>query len=162
MDEEEIIAFVSGLGAVRVDRAGRESGAPEVAWGDTFLTYDPDGDADRRGFQPFATVVTKDYPGFDTASDLDGEGVFRVNVAVGREAFARECGHAPGEQASDGVEIDHRASDRVLPHPVYAAQGWVSVRLPGPGTGERLRDLLRLAWERAAERHRARTTKQEP
>ena len=46
--EDEIIAFVRtlpGAVAVTVD-AG--SGAPEVAWGDSFFYYDPDGDSPRR------------------------------------------------------------------------------------------------------------------
>ena len=36
---------------------------------------------------PFATIVTKDYTGFDTASDLNRPGVFRLNVGVGRDTF---------------------------------------------------------------------------
>ncbi|WP_087096649.1 DUF6194 family protein [Nocardiopsis sp. JB363] len=157
MEAEEIIALVSGLGAVRVDRASRESGAPEVAWGDTFLTYEPEGRASGRGFQPFVTVVTKDYPDFDTASALDREGVFRVNVAVGGELFTEVVGHSPAEHTRQGADVDFAEMDRLMPHPTYAAQGWVAVVCPGPRTTDRLRGLVRSAWERAAERHRAQT-----
>ena len=58
------------------------------AWGDTFFFYAPSRDvpADRKF--PFATIVTKDYGEFDGASDLNREGVFRLNVGVGKETFA--------------------------------------------------------------------------
>lgn len=154
MDQEEIIAFVAASGPVRVDRASEESGAPPVAWGDTFFTYDPGGQGGERGFGPFATIVTKDYPGFDTASDLDRPGVFRVNMAVGRVVFTERMGRSPAEYSVEGGDVDHAEIDRLLPHPVYAAQGWVSVVSPGPRTAEATRELLRLALDRAVSRHR--------
>lgn len=157
MDHDEVIRYAAGLGEVHVETASRESGAPEIAWGDSFLLYDPDGRArDRDGFTPFATVVTKDYPGFDTDSDLDRPGVFRVNVAVGRALFEEVVGHSPAAHAEHRSGFDFTELDRLLPHPAYAAQGWVSVLNPGPRTGERTRGLLALARERAAARYRPR------
>lgn len=155
MTEDEIIHFVAGLGQVDVMTASRESGAPEIAWGDSFFLYDPDGRArERSGFTPFATLVTKDYPGFDSDSDLDRPGVFRVNVAVGRALFEEVVGHTPAAHAEHREDFDFTGLDRLLPHPAYAAQGWVSVLNPGARTRERLRELLVLARERAAARHR--------
>ncbi|WP_017543364.1 DUF6194 family protein [Nocardiopsis prasina] len=157
MDQDEVIRFVDGLGEVDVMTASRESGAPEIAWGDSFFLYDPDGRArERDGFTPFATVVTRDYPGFDADSDLDRPGVFRVNAAVGRALFEEVVGHAPAAHAEHRGGIDFTELDRLLPHPVYAAQGWVSVLNPGPRTGERIRELLVLARDRAAARYRPR------
>ena len=77
MTEEDVIRFISGLPGVEAVTASEANAAPEVSWGDTFFFYDPDGDirTDRRF--PFATILTKDYPGFDTASGLDRPGVFR-------------------------------------------------------------------------------------
>ncbi|MFE1166518.1 DUF6194 family protein [Nocardiopsis sp. NPDC058789] len=157
MDQAEVIRYVTGLGEVDVETASRESGAPEVAWGDSFVLYDPDGRArERAGFTPFATVVTKDYPGFDTDSDLDRPGVFRVNVAVGRALFEEVVGHSPAAHAEHRRGFDFTELDRLLPHPVHATQGWVSVLNPGPRTAERTRELLALARERAAARYRPR------
>jgi hypothetical protein len=146
MTEDEVIQFVRGLpGAVAVT-AAPESGAPEVAWGDTFCFHDP---ADQRF--PFATIVVKNYPGFDEASQLDRPGVFRVNVAAGRERFEELFGHRPREHPEHSADDDYTALDRILPHPVYAGQGWISVLNPGPATDDRLRALLTAAHARAVE-----------
>ncbi|WP_017586546.1 DUF6194 family protein [Nocardiopsis ganjiahuensis] len=155
MTEDEIIRFVAGLGEVDVMTASAESGAPEAAWGDSFFLYDPDGRArERSGFTPFATLVTKDYPGFDGDSHLDRPGVFRVNIAVGRALFEEVVGHSPAAHAEHRDGFDFTELDRFLPHPAYAAQGWVAVLNPGPATSERMRELLGLARDRAAKRHR--------
>ena len=42
--------------------------------------------------------------------------------------------------------------DRVIPHPVYAAQSWVSVLNPGEASAEQARELLREAHRRATVR----------
>lgn len=144
---DEIIRLVGALPGVVVLTAGEENGSPPLAWGDTFFFYDPDDLArDRR--LPFATIVTHDYPGFDTFSDLDRDGVFRVNVAVGRDRFVELLGHSPSG--------DPRASDVLMAHPVYAQQSWVSVVSPIASTAELVRDLLAHAHHRAVRRHRPR------
>jgi hypothetical protein len=56
---------------------------------DSFFFYDPKGERQASRCMPFATMVTKDYDGFDTASDLNRPGIFRLNIAVGRQAFER-------------------------------------------------------------------------
>jgi hypothetical protein len=148
MTQEDIIAFVTGLPGTVVVVADEAGGAPEVAWGDSFFFYDPDGDepADRR--MPFATIVTKDYGGFDTASNLDRPGVFRLNIAVGRTAFEELVGQAE--------DADHTAIDTLIPHPVYAPQAWVAILNPGPATAGLARTLLTDAHARAERRHRRR------
>ena len=153
MTQEELIALVGALPGARADTAGEGSGAPEVAWGDTFVHFDPDDRAEDRRI-PFATIVTKDYPGFDTASDLDRDGVFRVNIEVGRERFEELLGYPPAQVAEH--HPDHRASDVLLPHPTYGRQSWVSVVSPIEQTAAVVRDLLVEAHRRAATRHRPR------
>lgn len=154
MTEEDVVEFVTGLPGVDLLTAGAANGAPEMAWGDHFFYYDPARElpADRR--LPFATVVGRDYPGFDTASKLDRDGVFRVNVAVGREVFRELFGHPPAAHGEHHTEYDYAALDRFVPHPLYATQGWASVLNPGQGTAERLRSLLVDAHARAAARFR--------
>src|SRR2546430_15128307 len=65
---------------------------------------------------PFATIVTQDYDGWDTASDLNRPGVFRLNIAVGRTAFEKLTGYPPGEHDAQAVRFDYTALDRLLPH----------------------------------------------
>src|SRR5438270_5393452 len=72
----------------------------------------------------FATVVWTDD--FDQASDLLKRGAFRVNVGVSRETFDRLVGSME--------EPDHTALDRLLPHPVYARQHWISILNPSDAT----------------------------
>lgn len=153
MTENDIIEFVSAMPGVETLTAGPENGAPEAAWGDTFFFYDPDGTpADRR--LPFATVVVKDYKGFDEASRLDRAGVFRLNIAVGRDGFRRVLGYPPAEHAGRHALIDYAVLDRPLPHPSYAAQGWVCFLNPGERTGGQARALLEEAHARAVARYR--------
>jgi len=134
--------------------ASKASGAPEVAWGDSFFFYDPEDSipADRR--MPYATIVTKDYPGFDTASNLDRPGVFRLNLAVGSTSFEELFGFAPPEFAAHQNTFDFTVLDQLIPHPAYAKQGWASVLSPGEQTKDQVAALVANAYRRAKDRYR--------
>jgi hypothetical protein len=156
MTEAEIARTLTDLPGVVSAIASEENSAPEVSWGDSFFFYDPDdAGPDNRRF-PFATIVTKDYPGFDTASDLDRPGVFRLNLAVGRDRFAELFGFPPAAFAERRDEFDFTALDQIIPHPVYATQGWISVLVPGAGSGELVTQAIAYAYERAKARYRPR------
>ena len=154
MTEEEIIEFTGNLPGVDVLTASEGNGAPEVAWGHSFFYYDPDRNiaADKRF--PFATIVTSDYPGFDEASKLDRDGVFRLNINVGRRRFEQLFGYPPARHAEHEAGFDYTAIDLVIPHPVYAKQAWASIPNPGDVTGGQAKTLLTEAHARAATRHR--------
>ena len=89
----------------------------------------------------FATIVTTDD--FDQFSDLGRPGVFRLNLGVDRTTFDRVAAAAP--------EPDFTALDRLLPHPVYAQQHWISILNPSAAM---FRDvvvpLIALAHDRLA------------
>ena len=123
------------------------------AWGDHFFYYAPDGQVPQRE-QPYATIVTKDYPD-DDRSHLNQPGRWRLNISVGREMFRELTGEDPRQ---GGAEWDHAVSDVLLPHPVYRAQGWVAIVTPGVATIELATDLLRWAHD-AARRRAARRAK---
>ena len=105
------------------------------AW---FFSLDPD-----KHWPNFATLVTTDE--HDHASDLSRPGVYRLNIGVDRETFEAIA-------AGAGSDPDYTAFDRVLPHPVYAAQRWVCIVKPSAAT---FRDvvvpLLTLAHDRLAD-----------
>jgi len=108
---------------------------------------------DEKHWPNFATIVTTDE--HDQASDLSRPGVFRLNIGVDKPTFKQVVEAAP--------EPDYTALDRLLPHPVYARQLWISILNPSATTFEEtVIPLLGLAHERLAtvrRRHaRARTT----
>lgn len=149
---DEIISFVGGLDGVLALRPQSGDGTPEIAWGDTFFYYSPNGVVPE-ATQPFATIVTKDYPG-DDKSELDRPEAFRVNVAAGKEAFIRWTGRAPRDPAAD--TDDPSASDVVIAHPVYGSLGWLAVKNPAERTDETLRELLQTAYQLARSRYERR------
>jgi hypothetical protein len=127
--------------------ASPEDGSPEVAWGDTFFIYDPDRKLDANRRFPFATIVTKDYENWDSASDLNRPDVFRLNIGVSKQT----CQSLFGEDAEGGH--DFTALDRLLPHPIYRKNNWVCVLNPSAATFESLEPLLAEAYDIVVKRH---------
>ncbi|WP_332519758.1 DUF6194 family protein [Speluncibacter jeojiensis] len=144
MDIDEIITLVSGWDGALAVTAADGDGSPALAWGDSFFYYAPDGVMPQRT-QPFATIVTKNYPG-DDSSRLDRPGVFRLNIDAGR-GLARE-------HAEDGA--DPAAPDAFFAHPVYGAAGWISVISPAAVTAEPAKELLHQAYQVARDRYERR------
>jgi hypothetical protein len=90
----------------------------------------------------YATLVTTDE--HDDASNLSRPGAFRLNMGVDRETFERVA-------AAAGSAPDYTAVDRVMPHPVYAAQRWICIVNPSePTFREVVMPLLRIAHDRLA------------
>jgi hypothetical protein len=116
--------------------------APEPSRGDRFFHV---GDDRRR---PFATIVSRDVPGFDEASRLDRPGVFRLNVELGRRGFTAEFGYPPAELPAHLPDVDAARLDTVIPHPAYGTHGWASVLNPGPATLPEVDRLLTAALAR--------------
>ena len=91
------------------------------ALGARFFSLDPE-----KHFPNFATIVTTDEHDEGTPSQLSRPGVFRLNIGVGRETFQRLVGSI--------AEPDYAALDRIVPHPVYARQLWISILNPSHDT----------------------------
>ncbi|MFF5568024.1 DUF6194 family protein [Streptomyces sp. NPDC012623] len=160
MTMDEIISFTADLDGVLAVRPGPGDGSPEISWGDTYFFYAPDGDVPAT-VQPFATIVTKNYPG-DETSRLDRPDTFRLNIAAGKEAFLARTGRTPRDPAAAdaapgtaGAAPD--ATDVVIAHPVYGSLGWLAVVNPGRRTGMTVRELLRHAHHLARARRERRT-----
>jgi hypothetical protein len=144
MDEEEIVRYVrETFGGVNVLVA--TEGLPA---GDTFFIYDPHRDLPPRQQMPFATIVTKDYGEFDNGSNLDRDGIYRLNIGLSRDTFRRLF-------PDDDIVYDYQALDTLMPHPVYAPQSFVCVLNPSEATFEQLKPLLAEAYTRAAGRRSA-------
>ena len=153
MDEEGIRAYVSAaFTGVDMQIASKDDGSPEIAWGDTFFIFDPNHDLpDTRRF-PFATIVTKDYAGFDELSDLDRPGVFRLNIGVSKRTFDSMFGETGAN--------DFTALDVLMPHPLYGKNHFVCVLNPSDETFESVKPLLAEAYAIAVDRARPRRQQQ--
>src|SRR5262245_45265241 len=150
MDQDAIIHYITDtFTGLEVLRPTDGPGA-----GDTFFYYDPQHDLDPAHRLPFATIVTKDYKGFDESSQLDRSDVFRLNLVVHRDTFRALFGFAPGEERVESVEsvesadYDFAALDGLMPHPIYAPQSWVCVLNPSAATFEAVKPLLADAYAR--------------
>ena len=154
MTQDDVTEFVTTqLEGTVVVVASEDNGDPELAWGDTFFFYDPDGITVPERRLPYATIVTNDYPGFDEASNLQRPGVFRVNAWVSPRTFDLQTA------ADDTSAVDYSALDKVIPHPVYGSQSWVSVLSPGPDTEGTVKELLAEAHDRARTRYEKQRTR---
>ena len=80
-------------------------------------------------------------------SDLAREGVFRLNIGVGKVTFERLLGSV--------VDPDYAALDTILPHPVYAKQRWLSILNPSRRSfDEVVKPLIAEAHDRLASQKR--------
>jgi hypothetical protein len=163
MDEASITQFITDtFDGVDVVVASREAGSPEVAWGDSFFSYDPGRQLPPARRFPFATIVTKDYGEFDCASQLKRPGVFRLNIGVSKETYRSLFGPQPSSPPAGsavGTGHDFTALDQLLPHPVYASMSWVCVLNPSTATFEAVRPLLAEAYQLAVSRYAKRETR---
>jgi hypothetical protein len=96
---------------------------------DTIITHALGGtffSCNEQSWPNFATIATTDE--FDDASDLGRDDVFRLNIGVTGQTFDRHV--------DPTAQPDYTALDRMLPHPVYAAQHWLSILNPSASSFE--------------------------
>lgn len=119
------------------------------AWGETSLFYNPQKRLPRGVY--FATVKSKDGDN-DKASDLDRDGIFRLNIGTTKPLFLERFGPPPPRPAK-GMAIegawDFHTVDRLTPHPVYGWMSWVSILNPSEASLAALEPLLVAAYEKA-------------
>lgn len=147
---DEVLQVVRSFEGVLELAPGEGSEFPEIAWGDHFFYFAPDGQIPEN-LQPYATIVTKDYPG-DRESELDGPGRWRVNVRIGRARFTDLIGEDRDVEDRDVTERNFSTPDAILPHPVYGSLGWIAVVNPGERTAGTILELLRAAHDDARRR----------
>ena len=89
------------------------------AW---FFSLDPE-----KHWPNYATIVTTDEHDMGSPSKLTARpDVFRLNLGVDKATFER--------YARADADPDYATLDTVLPHPVYAAQRWISILNPSWAT----------------------------
>ena len=85
---------------------------------------------------PFVTLAESDNE-YDSVSNLDREGVFRVNIGVRRNTFKKLF-------PSKDSEWDYTAINTFMPHPEYAAQNFICILSP---EDDKIRDVTTFIHE---------------
>jgi hypothetical protein len=112
--------------------------------GAAFFSLDPE-----KHWPNYATIVWTDD--FDQTSNLSRPGVFRLNMGVGPATFEKLVGGV--------TDPDYTMMDRILPHPVYARQGWISILNPSDAT---MRDVVMLLLTEGTRPRRGPTRQESP
>ena len=84
---------------------------------------------------PFLTIANSDQE-YDNVSNLDRDGVFRINIGVSRETFKQLIGEFNPETT------DYSALNVFLPHPDYAPQNFICILNPSAKNAETTKDLI--------------------
>jgi len=129
MNQIEVEAFVSGM----------ENVQREDNFGYVFFFV---GDDHRLSF---VTIANSDND-WDDVSNLNREGVFRVNIGISKETFKNLI------LKSNAELIDYSVLNTFLPHPEYARQNFVCILNPSGKNIETTKTLITEAHSIAAKR----------
>lgn len=99
---------------------------------------------------PFVTIGHSDND-FDTVSNLNREGVFRINIGVSRESYDSLFADFNSEN------IDYSVLDVFMPHPHYSQQNYLCILNPSQDNVELTKQLMIEAHSIAASRLQRRT-----
>lgn len=119
MNQSEVETFVANL----------ENVQREVNFGYTFFFVGDDH------LVPFVSISDSDNE-YDSVSNLNRDGVFRINIGVSRATFESLVG------GSDFENVDFSALDVFLPHPHYAKQHFVCILNPSESNAEATKTLI--------------------
>ncbi len=134
MSQAEWEAFIAGL-----DKVEREEN-----YGYSFFFVGADH---RLGF---VTIANSDND-YDSVSNLNRAGVFRLNIGVSRDSFDELVGSV------DPASVDFTVLNTVMPHPEYAKQNFICILNPSGDNETLTKELIVEAHEIAATRYQHRT-----
>ncbi len=119
MNQAEVETFITSL----------ENVQQEEAYGYLFFFV---GDDHRL---PFVTIANSDSE-YDNVSNLNREGVFRINIGVSRKTFNSLIAE------TNAISIDYSTLNTFLPHPEYAKQNFVCILNPSGKNVETTKELI--------------------
>jgi hypothetical protein len=150
ISQDEIRSYLSSIGDVFIQIANPVDGSPEMAWGDTFVyCRKEDGTIAK---MPFVTIITKDYEGFDSESQLNLGNSFRLNFEMGQRRFEETFGFEPAKCDENRKKFDFSAKDKFFPHPVYGKSAWACIVDPTDGSRDAVESHLNFAFQLAHKR----------
>ncbi|MAK60166.1 MAG: hypothetical protein CMK09_04230 [Ponticaulis sp.] len=119
-------------------------------WGDQSFFYNPENRLSNGTY--FATMKLKDGEN-DSASHINREGVWRLNIGLPVKAFEARFGKRPTRPAqgqSIEGEWDFTTLNTLTPHPVYGWMGWAAILSPSRETYDtHLAPILDQAYHKA-------------
>lgn len=143
MDDKELVSFMQesfpGIALLEAD-------------GNLFIYYSPSGEIPEKTF-PFVTLMRGDS--YDSVSDLNRPGVYRLSIGLKKATYESLLGKAPAAPGESGVVDtghDFTALDEIMPHPIYGNLHWIGVLCPGEKTLETVKTLLAEAYEAAVQK----------
>jgi hypothetical protein len=92
----------------------------------------------------FATLKEKDGPN-DKASDLNREGVFRLNLGISKQSYEKLFGTKPKRPPKGGIVDtghDFTQLNFLTPHPIYAWLHWVAILNPDDDSMSQIKELM--------------------
>lgn len=121
-------------------------------WGEKAVFYNP-GNTLKKGVYVL-TIKEKDGEN-DKASGLNRKNIFRVNLGLRKETFIKLFDEIPARPAAGkavDMNYDFEKTDEILPHPVYAWMGWISILNPDKKTTDTLVPFINEAYSYAKEK----------
>jgi hypothetical protein len=125
---------------------------PQNTWGETSFFYNPGFKLSRGTY--FVTIKEKDGDN-DKASELDREGVFRINFGMAKKEFLETFGKLYARPAKGQIidgDYNFTALDTLMPHPVYGWIYWVCVLNPSEKTLKEITPLIDSYYETTKKR----------
>ncbi|WP_239673203.1 DUF6194 family protein [Mangrovibacillus cuniculi] len=122
-------------------------------WGEQGVFYNPDRKLPKGIY--ILTIKEKDGAN-DRASQLNREGLYRINLGISKTSFIKLFGEIPKRPSAGNVidmEYDFSMVDEILPHPVYGWMSWISVINPSLHTFEKMKPYIDEAYNLAKEKY---------
>jgi len=111
-------------------------------WGESGIFYNPNNTL-KKGIY-ILTVKDKDGEN-DKSSNLNRDGIYRLNLGIRKETFIEMFSQIPKRPAAGctvDMDYDFTELDKIMPHPVYSWMGWICVLSPSQKTFEQLKPLI--------------------
>lgn len=122
-------------------------------WGEVGLFYNPEGLLPKGVY--VLTIKDKDGKN-DCASNLDREGVFRLNIGISKETFESYFGKRPARpKAGQVIDLpyDFTQKNTILPHPVYGWMSWISILNPDESQFKLLKPFIEESYSLAIQKY---------
>lgn len=123
------------------------------AYAERSFFYNPDGLLPKGIY--FATLKNRNGAN-DKASNLDREGVFRLNIGISKSSYEKLFGTKPARPQKGGtVQTGHDFTKlgELTPHPIYAWLHWVAILNPPDEHLAFVKELLDESYQQAQKKY---------